>query len=231
MAPKKLEKGEKLVDDDGPLGCTPEMRRPPAPWIEAVLKAINSRRAAHWTPPLVWNDDAFNAARRQAEKCMEANVAYNGHCETLDGFHGQCLRGPLKPPVPLKAKSVEELINFWYAEAPRYDFENPGPSEKAANFTQLIWGGTTSVGMALSLDGRFCVANFFPAGNSEQDYLYVRYVRQPQSGAPPWHPHDVPEPKVSALSADNWEAHGKLEESMRKAAALMPELGDISLTD
>ena len=34
-----------------------------------------------------------------------------------------------------------------------------------ANFELTVLRGTKHVGMAVSEDGRFCVANYFPAGN------------------------------------------------------------------
>mmetsp|Transcript_73700 Transcript_73700/g.207657 ORF Transcript_73700/g.207657 Transcript_73700/m.207657 type:complete len:90 (+) Transcript_73700:606-875(+) len=81
--------------------------------------------------------------------------------------------------------------------------------------------------MAISLDGRFVVANFYPAIDDAPPYLYARCVKTPHKNQPPWLPREPGPPKVSPLSEANWDAHEELETNMRIAANLRPELEDI----
>eukprot|EP00435_Cladocopium_sp_Y103_P003093 s2756_g1.t1 len=56
------------------------------------------------------------------------------------------------------------MVKAWYDEIADYDFG--GDYQKGTgHFTQVVWKGSTHVGMALSEDGRFCVANYYPGGN------------------------------------------------------------------
>lgn len=160
---------------------------------------------------------------------MEAAAAFNGHTETVDGLQGQCLRGPFKIPLPLKKDSAEEIVKLWYAEAPRYNFSTPGPNPKCMNFTQMVWGNSSSVGMAISEDGRFAVANFYPAGNVEPDCDWVRHVRPLQNGQAPWYPAEKTHKATSALCAENWRQHEALEEAMRTVALNKSEFEDTEI--
>jgi len=156
---------------------------------------------------------------------MEAGKAFNGHVEALDGLQGQCVRGPLKQPLPLKAKSAEDIVELWYKEGSKYNFMDPVPKPQTRNFTQLVWGGTTSVGMAISEDGRFAVANFYPPGN-DTPINFPRCVRKVREGPPPWAPRPPAALQVSPLCEQHWEAHAELEESMRRAAERRPDVDE-----
>merc|ERR1719401_1448349 len=134
----------------------------------------------------------------------------------------------MKPPLPLKGKSAEEIVDHWYKEISKYNFDEPGHQPKAVNFTQLVWGRTSSVGMAISQDGRFCVANFYPPGN-EPEYNFPRCVRRVREGPPPWVARPPGDSGRPALCEANWDAHAELEENMRKAAERRPELQDDEL--
>jgi hypothetical protein len=66
--------------------------------------------------------------------------------------------------------------NQWYDEIALYDFNNPGFSEEAGHFTQVVWKDSQKlgVGYATGKQGRrytlYVVAQYSPAGN-EDDFF------------------------------------------------------------
>lgn len=75
------------------------------------------------------------------------------------GRHGQNIFWCSAPE-----SSAQKMVKAWYDEIAQYNFG--GDYQKGTgHFTQVVWKGSTHVGMALSEDGRFCVANYFPGGN------------------------------------------------------------------
>lgn len=175
----------------GGLEAEPQGRRAPSKWINVVLDEHNKRRIAHWTPALMWNDECYDYAKMQAEACVERGMAVGGYCDGLSGMHGQCIAGPfgteeygkLLQGTPTDA---ERVVARWYAEGSLHDYENPEARPETRNFAQVMWFTTTSVGMALSSDGQYCVANYFQRGLDPT--LYARNIRPKRDGLPPWRP-------------------------------------------
>ena len=62
----------------------------------------------------------------------------------------------------------------WYKEIQNYRFNNSGFAENTGHFTQMVWGGSTKlgVGLAFSMDGNnaFIVAQYSPRGNIEGQF-------------------------------------------------------------
>jgi len=228
-APKKAPAPSPRPQELEEPGCPEEMRRPPAAWIDAVLEVHNIIRMAHGVMPLVWSDVCFSNAKRQADKCQEKTKAHYGLQDTVDGRQGQCVRGPLRKPMCLLKNKVEDVVRRWYAEGKHYDFDQPGPRSKYQNVTQLIWGASSSVGMALSQDGCFVIANYSPAGN-DIPYNYPIFVKRPLEGMlPAWLPHD-PDPLDETMAPcreDNWDQYEACVEAMHKAANRRPSLSDL----
>jgi hypothetical protein len=144
-------------------------RPKPAPqeWIELSLEAINEIRIMHWTPPLIWSELCYEYAKRQADTCMAKKKPLRGLNDTIQGRLGQCILGPLDGGGPWRMNRkgcAEKIMELWYKEMSSYKFDHPAHHEASANFEQLVWFGTTSMGMAISKDGRYVVANFYPAG-------------------------------------------------------------------
>merc|ERR1712039_746638 len=116
-------------------------KRPPEPWIVAVLEAHNTRRAKHWTAPLVWSDECYHYARMQADACQAAGQRLRvGNIDSLSGTHGQSSGGPFSPAIAMDDITAEKIVAMWYKQISLYDFDSPGPNLKAANFAQIVWG-------------------------------------------------------------------------------------------
>jgi len=136
--------------------------KPTPEWMEEVLRAHNTRREMHWTPPLVWSEMCYEYAQRQVDACMTAGSLSHGLTDCVQGRLGQCiLAGSWKKD---RNAAIEQCVRKWYDEIARYKFDCPGHRKESKNFEQVIWFATTSVGMAVSKDGKYAVANYYPAG-------------------------------------------------------------------
>lgn len=131
-------------------------------WKQATLDAHNRLRAQHGVPPLTWNDECYLAAKRRADTCQAKGGMEHGDLQGPSGRHGQNIFWCSRP-----GSSADRVAQSWYDEItdPGYDFQNPGFTHGTGHFTQVVWRDTRSVGMAVSEDGCFVVANYFPAGN------------------------------------------------------------------
>jgi hypothetical protein len=170
-------------------------------WIAAVLELHNRARALHGAPPLVWSDECFELAKAQASQCALSDLATHGHLDGRSGRHGQniCVL-PAAASAAARAglsdgngesgdegdelvKVAQEAVETWYEEVEDYQWEEPGFAGNTGHFSQLVWGDTEAVGMAVVVtpaqgseraaaasangqaDRRYIVANYYPAGN------------------------------------------------------------------
>lgn len=133
-------------------------------WKENTLEAHNWARRQHGVPDLAWSDECYDLAKKQAQACQAAGQMLRGHCDGASGRHGQNLYwNPCSCPHP------NVIVSSWLSEAerPGYDFAGSGPGAPGMEqFSQVVWKATRQVAMALSEDEKFCVANYFPAGNA-----------------------------------------------------------------
>jgi hypothetical protein len=128
----------------------------------AALDAHNKLRRLHDAPDLKWCHECYLYAKRQANLCQEANKLFYGEFgPNLD--QGQNLHW-----VPKESTSLVDTINGaldqWYEQVhnPGYDFEKNAFQRGTSHFVQVVWKSTTHVGMAISDDGRYVVANYIP---------------------------------------------------------------------
>lgn len=134
-------------------------------WKSEVLQAHNSRRQLHGSPPLKWSDECFHEALLQANACQgDASTSY-GQMSATSARHGQNIFG-----CGTKEPSVDEAVQAWYGESKDYDYSCASFSSQTGHFTQMLWKGVTSVGMAVSDDSHFLVAVYSPAGNTAGEF-------------------------------------------------------------
>jgi len=131
-------------------------------WKNDTLAGHNHFREMHGSPDLVWSDECYISAKIQADACQQKGGMFHGTLEGPSGRHGQNIYWCSAP-----GSSAYHCIECWYDEVidPGYDFSDPGFSYGTGHFTQVVWKSSTAVGMAVSEDGKFVVANYFPAGN------------------------------------------------------------------
>merc|ERR1711924_250843 len=142
--------------------------------INACLAAHNAFRAKHGAPPLQWDDSCAQYAQRAAQECLDEG---NMHHNNIPNGQGQNLYMSMTQGSDNEA-GAKTAVSGWYSEVndPGYDFDNPGFDHGTGHFTQVVWKGTTKVGMAKvrgdqdGWDTVYIAANYAPAGNMEGDF-------------------------------------------------------------
>lgn len=129
-------------------------------WKQEVLNTHNALRSKHGSVPLTWSDECYAAAKRQADTCAARRALGHGNCDGPSGRHGQNAFWS-----SAGGATAKQAIDSWYAEAPKYRFGGNTQQPGTGHFTQIVWAGSQSVGVAKSADGCFVIANYFPAGN------------------------------------------------------------------
>lgn len=141
-------------------------------WKQACLDAHNFFRRAHGACDLTWSEECYSSAKKQADECQKRRKMVRGNREGPSGKHGQNIFWS-----SAEGKPAHDMVKAWYNELedPGYDFTRPGLRDNrgAEHFTQVVWQSTRQVGMALSEDRRFAVANYFPAGNDSSFVIEV----------------------------------------------------------
>jgi uncharacterized protein YkwD len=124
-------------------------------WQLDALNKHNELRARHGAPPLAWCDDLRAAAQQAADENQRLghlqHIVPEGQGQNLASNSGGI--------------SGVGATQMWYDEVDKYDFANGGFSMETGHFTQLVWKSTTHVGIAVSSNGQYLAANYFPAGN------------------------------------------------------------------
>jgi len=136
------------------------------------LEAHNKLRAKHGAPPMTLNKqlcdmatdyanglaakDSFAHASPEERKIPQGNVGENLAMEMTSS------------PQGFKA---EPMVMRWYDEVKDYNFGNPGFNPKTGHFTQVVWKGSTELGIGLATykSGDWykgvLVGRYFVAGN------------------------------------------------------------------
>ncbi|WP_369228689.1 CAP domain-containing protein (plasmid) [Streptomyces sp. R39] len=156
-------------------------------FLGGMLRAVNSVRARHHAPPVRLHEELNRYARSRMREISPG-------------------RQPVRSGKGLRLKTSEvlywgsssrrrsgaadacEAVDQWYAEAPEYDFDNPGFNPRASHFTQLVWRRSVLMGAARAVGGApgkyetFIAVEFEHCGNVEGEFL--RNVFPPARRAP-----------------------------------------------
>jgi uncharacterized protein YkwD len=140
------------------VGCGPkEVATTPISTNE-ILDVHNRYRAKHCAPPLRWDEQLEQVAKKWASRC-EFEHSSTKHGENLAaGTHG--------------AFGADRVVGMWYDEVELYSFKRGGFSMETGHFTQLVWKDTTRVGCAMAKcpEWDLWVCNYDPPGNVEGGY-------------------------------------------------------------
>lgn len=131
----------------------------------AALETHNRFRALHGAPPLLWSIECAVYAQKAATENQKSGEIHHCFCETKTT--GRKMGQSIMWSSEEEKKPEEAAVKFWYSEFedPGYNFAEPGYQAGTGQFSALVWYNTTHVGMSKSEDGRFVVANYYPAGN------------------------------------------------------------------
>merc|ERR1712107_108660 len=78
--------------------------------------------------------------------------------------------------ISFPTADVEHAVKIWYDEGKNYKFNKPGWGKEHGHWSQLVWAGTTSVGIGQSANKQYIVANFHPQGNINSKEEYKKNV-------------------------------------------------------
>jgi len=145
--------------------------------IQEALDAHNKYRIDHGAPPLAWDEKCYQTALVWAQQMAKEDNMYHGGNPGM----GQNLAWSSGQDLTWK-----ESVFLWWNEVndPGYDFTKPQFSMGTGHFTQVVWKGTTHVGMATAKckSGTYVCANYFPPGNYQGRFAMNVF---PSGGIPP----------------------------------------------
>ena len=121
-----------------------------------LLSAHNNKRSLHKdTPSLTWSTELETYAQNYADQYdCSGTLVHSG--------------GPYGENLAL-GYGIEGSVDAWYNEIEYYDYNNPGFSENAGHFTQVVWKSSTEVGCGIKscggVWGDYVICSYKPAGN------------------------------------------------------------------
>tara|TARA_B110000208_G_scaffold111448_1_gene137525 strand:- start:464 stop:1489 length:1026 start_codon:yes stop_codon:yes gene_type:complete len=186
--------------------------------VDATLAAHNALRALHGGNALVWSDECAAAAAQCAAACGARGAMEHSHYSEFK--HGQNIYYSSEPRYATEAAAVQ----MWYDEVndPGHDHAIIAMQTGTGHYTQVVWRGTTHVGMARDASGCFVVANYSPPGNVEG--LFARNVLA-EGVAPPTNEIDD-----VALRASGESVVATRKSSLAGGAADAAEAAEAALT-
>ncbi|CAJ0610475.1 unnamed protein product [Cylicocyclus nassatus] len=106
-------------------------------FIKQIMLAHNARRRAHGVPDLRWNDQLAAQAQAWAERvAKQAHISY----KELSGIGENITFFP-------RDLDPEAIVEHWYEEHEKYEYDTPGWQCGTNYFTQIIWRETEEVGI------------------------------------------------------------------------------------
>ncbi|CAF0948842.1 unnamed protein product [Rotaria sp. Silwood1] len=128
-----------------------------------TLQRHNELRARHCAPPLQLDNNLSTIAQNYAEYLASRNLfqhSNNGYGENLYMMSSSSSLANLHGSAATQS---------WYDEISMYSFNRPGFSSQTGHFTQVVWKGSTKLGVGIGFGngGRTAVvvANYNPPGN------------------------------------------------------------------
>ncbi|SMN19284.1 similar to Saccharomyces cerevisiae YJL079C PRY1 Protein of unknown function [Maudiozyma saulgeensis] len=122
----------------------------------SMLNEHNVKRALHVnTPDLTWSDTLASYAQAYAD-----NYDCSGVLTHSGGAYGENLA---------LGYGTTGAVDGWYDEISSYDYSNPGFTENAGHFTQVVWASTSQVGCGIKscggVWGDYVICSYEDAGN------------------------------------------------------------------
>ncbi|CAK6959670.1 uncharacterized protein LOC128364991 [Scomber scombrus] len=143
-----------------------------ASFKKEFLETHNAYRAQHGAKPLTYNDGLNAAAQKWADHLL--SISSMGHSDTKDGENVYNMWS--SAPLNLTGK---EAVDSWYSEIKDYNWGSPGFNGNTGHFTQVVWAGSTELGVGLATDGNkvFVVGQYRPAGNMNMPGYFAKNVQ------------------------------------------------------
>jgi len=147
---------------------------------EAALVSHNKYRDRHGVQHLQLDTKLCRVAQLYAEKLAATNMFEHSG----DSVYGENLYWGWSSD-PAWVLEGEEAVDSWYDEKMGYDYSREPHDTESGHFTQLVWSGSSKLGVGLSKSiktGRYLVVmKYDPAGNVLG--RYEQNVLRPRAGA------------------------------------------------
>jgi len=158
-------------------------------FAEEFLAANNHYRRLHGVPELQLSQALCDRAQQWAEKL--ARRRHLAYCE-MPGVGENITFFPVEMPA-------SDMIDYWYNENKKYEYETPGWQVGTNYFTQIIWRCTKEVGVGCAVvepvqrrhvksgqlvddtlnDHQVVVAFYRPSGNNNRAGQFALNVNPP----------------------------------------------------
>lgn len=139
-----------------------------------IMNDHNHYRARHGAQPLRFDEGLNSSAQQYAERL----AWQDGGLIHSSGNYGENL-------LFYSAGSPTQATTLWYDEVSLYIY-GTGYSPSTAHFTQIVWRGSTSLGVGIATSGSgrtYVVAHYYPQGNMADQF--TANVLPPQSQIQP----------------------------------------------
>ncbi|KAK3699683.1 hypothetical protein QZH41_004148 [Actinostola sp. cb2023] len=154
------------------------------------LEAHNKLRALHGTPGLRWSAELTNDAQAWANTLARENL-FKHYPKLRELGQGENLAWFSPPNRMCDGPSDEhcvhcgQFVQDWYNEIEDYSFSDGTGKEPYSvylHFTQVVWKGTTEMGMATAVQHNrvVAVARYRKPGNQGSDQVFKKNVLPPQ---------------------------------------------------
>uniref|UniRef100_A0A914YJ40 SCP domain-containing protein n=1 Tax=Panagrolaimus superbus TaxID=310955 RepID=A0A914YJ40_9BILA len=168
-------------------------------FISQFIKIQNEYREKHGAPELELSEELTEQAQKWAEKlAIRQHVAY---CE-LPGIGENITFFPAN-------MSPKDIVDYWYNEHRKYEYETPGWQPGTNYFTQIIWRSTKEIGVGRKIvtssdcingcgfkvsskhsqnnhnpsnEKQIIVAFYRPSGNNNRAGQFAANVQKPING-------------------------------------------------
>lgn len=123
-------------------------------FTSAILNSTNFFRTEHNASWIYWNETLEDFASSYLNNDSDCDFAHSG--------------GPYGENIAIGCSDVTGCVDLWGDEREKYNWNDPGFSEKTGHFSQLVWKNTTTLGCGRKLCGTsswFLVCEYWPRGN------------------------------------------------------------------
>ncbi|KAL3078926.1 hypothetical protein niasHS_014708 [Heterodera schachtii] len=109
-------------------------------FTKEFVERHNELRKLHGCPELTLCEELSEMAKEWADR-----IAWQGHVS----FAEMSGVGENVTVFP-EGKCAHEMVDYWYAENRKYEYDSPGWQEGTNYFTQIVWKSTREVGVGRS---------------------------------------------------------------------------------
>lgn len=143
---------------------SPDTTDPDSP-LEAFRIQVTERHNYYRAQHQVGNLERDSELERIAQAAAEHMIEIDNFYYTTETYNGQYIGKNLF--WRYGSFTGNDVVDSWYNQISAYDFNNPGYTNGAGSFTQLVWKNSQKVGCGYACSGDECYGccTYYPGGN------------------------------------------------------------------